>query len=1040
MDEKYNIVDCYVTEQDVEVKNTRMSIFLDQEYPVSGMVIDNEEYGFSISTELNDAPQGRSPVSVDFSMCGDVVDSLMDLFVEKEYIFTVLRIFLADGNNLHPVKNKKSAGFQIHVIARAEKQGRVIVAAPFFNHYGTLALLVAEEDELYHRSIDVWLSSVTFSGTSGKLICHTKSKVITLNPDNKVTGVKLISQKDGKEYMFNAVSYLNEMTLEIVSEIDFDNIPDLYESHWNVRVMVNLWGRDYPVRIVNPGRKKKIYNNVIKEAREHPYKRGQGRTAAYFDLNKYGNLRVYTGAMNNFQEYGEEYGSTLWELANNREVSFSSDIAAKLIKAGMGEMYFQLVEDSFDNVEEIALMVYDNPYVNIDIFPVQVTDAEKGLFMVETSVLSQLCDGIGAKRFKLGLAMRRESSFIKCRLYDRDIYTDARISKYGVKEEPEENQETIAVSQGGQESSDDEDEQKDQTIYMDTICQTEYDGTKMDICPYVNKTGVFRLLLCSHKNMTVYKVVTEAIEVDVSGHWLKLQVKCPPEKRNWKGFVLSYHYKKEKDQDERYFPADEVKRTRDGYIVRAKIDISSQKFKGIYWSIRVVFEENGEINYCAVKTRQNGFKEQYKKLFQNNCKYYMVGNEKYILFPYVAGNGNVNLMYRKSEGNDGFYFRFKERVGLRLYQLFGRFLRHKKIMLIYEKYCYMAEDNGYQFFRYCMENNIEEYMHRKIYYVIDKKSSDYQKVKQYKGHVLDFMSIKFITYLLASKLLVSSDVRTHAYAWRHRSSIIAHVLQKKKHVFLQHGVTALKKVDGIFGKANHLPTNLFVVTSDAEYEIVNKYFGYNRDEIALTGFARWDVLEDKSQGRREILVMPTWRNWLDDADSKTFMESSYYKNYMRLLNSGRLSKILNENDVKMNFYIHPKFKDYIKNFAIDASRIRLVPFGSEPLNELMMQCNMLITDYSSVSWDVYYMKKPVLFYQFDIDTYMETHGSYLDMEHDLFGDRTLELDGLINLIEGYIKSGFRLKKKYADQYAESFKYTDRDNCKRICDVIKAKGY
>ena len=250
----------------------------------------------------------------------------------------------------------------------------------------------------------------------------------------------------------------------------------------------------------------------------------------------------------------------------------------------------------------------------------------------------------------------------------------------------------------------------------------------------------------------------------------------------------------------------------------------------------------------------------------------------------------------------------------------------------------------------------------------------------------------------------------------------------------------MKKVDNIFGKANGKPTNMFLVTSDDEYEIVSKYFGYNKNEIAITGFARWDVLEDKSAGRREILMMPTWRNWLDDVDSKKFKESEYYKNYMALLNSEKLNNILENNDVKLKFYIHPKFKDYIGNFEINAERVELIPFESQPLNELMMECNMLITDYSSVSWDVYYMNKPVIFYQFDIDTYMNTHGSYMDMKHDLFGDRTEDVNELINLIEKYIKNDFKMEEKYSREREKNFKYMDKNNCKRICDLIREKKF
>ena len=72
----------------------------------------------------------------------------------------------------------------------------------------------------------------------------------------------------------------------------------------------------------------------------------------------------------------------------------------------------------------------------------------------------------------------------------------------------------------------------------------------------------------------------------------------------------------------------------------------------------------------------------------------------------------------------------------------------------------------------------------------------------------------------------------------------------------------------------------------------------------------------------------------------------------------------------------------------------------------MMRCSMLITDYSSVCWDVYYMDKPVLFYQFDYDMYNQAHGSYINMENDLFGNRSTTEDALLNDVEYFANNGF----------------------------------
>src|SRR5699024_6201365 len=77
-------------------------------------------------------------------------------------------------------------------------------------------------------------------------------------------------------------------------------------------------------------------------------------------------------------------------------------------------------------------------------------------------------------------------------------------------------------------------------------------------------------------------------------------------------------------------------------------------------------------------------------------------------------------------------------------------------------------------------------------------------------------------------------------------------------------------------------------------------------------------------------------------------------------------------------------------------------------NELLMRSSLLITDYSSVAWDFYYLKKPVAFFQFDYATYEELQGSYIDLKKDLFGEKFTDADTLIKAIKAYIAKDFKL--------------------------------
>lgn len=155
---------------------------------------------------------------------------------------------------------------------------------------------------------------------------------------------------------------------------------------------------------------------------------------------------------------------------------------------------------------------------------------------------------------------------------------------------------------------------------------------------------------------------------------------------------------------------------------------------------------------------------------------------------------------REKSNIDSSEFRAKEFEALKIFKRNKKELLSQNIILIYEKFCACAQDNGYCFFKHCMEHNVEKILNAKIYYIIDKSVSDYERVKKYDDHVLDFLSIEHMVYLLASKLLVSSDSKPHSYAWRPNNSFISEMLKQKQIFFLQHGVIALKRVDGIFGK------------------------------------------------------------------------------------------------------------------------------------------------------------------------------------------------------------------------------------------------
>ena len=67
-------------------------------------------------------------------------------------------------------------------------------------------------------------------------------------------------------------------------------------------------------------------------------------------------------------------------------------------------------------------------------------------------------------------------------------------------------------------------------------------------------------------------------------------------------------------------------------------------------------------------------------------------------------------------------------------------------------------------------------------------------------------------------------------------------------------------------------------------------------------------------------------------------------------------------------------------------------FENYDVQKLMIECDMMITDYSSVQFDFAYMKKPILLYQFDREAYQSGHQGkgYFDPDNDTINDENIK--------------------------------------------------
>ncbi|ERI04569.1 CDP-glycerol glycerophosphotransferase family protein [Atopobium sp. oral taxon 810] len=412
-----------------------------------------------------------------------------------------------------------------------------------------------------------------------------------------------------------------------------------------------------------------------------------------------------------------------------------------------------------------------------------------------------------------------------------------------------------------------------------------------------------------------------------------------------------------------------------------------------------------------------------------------------IFFPYATAKaGRLAFTCRPSSIYDSFATRMRSLLAVLLAPVVKEIIGKRNIWLVYEKFCSLAEDNGYYFFRYCMDE-LPTTENKDIYYVIDKNASAYAKLKKYGRHILNFMGFRHLLYSLLANLYIGSDSSQHLYQWRAMPNIIQSRMRKKDMLFLQHGVIAMKRVDKGFGASNSSPIKYFLTSSEAERQIIVDYFGYAKQQVAVLGLSRWDVIENHADIQHPmILVMPTWRPWLEEQSMDVFTTSEYFRAYSQLLHNEHLQSLLEEYDASLYFFIHPKINEFTEAFQSDNVRIHLVPLGQRPLNELIMECSMLVTDYSSVCWDVLYQNKPVVYYQFDQADFLEYVGSYIDFNTDLPGSMGQNVDETVQAIEEVLDNKCVALDENLKKANQWYAYRDKENRARTYRFIKKQGY
>ncbi|ELR6133739.1 CDP-glycerol glycerophosphotransferase family protein, partial [Campylobacter coli] len=345
---------------------------------------------------------------------------------------------------------------------------------------------------------------------------------------------------------------------------------------------------------------------------------------------------------------------------------------------------------------------------------------------------------------------------------------------------------------------------------------------------------------------------------------------------------------------------------------------------------------------------------------------------------------------------------------------------------------YEADDNAEHLYRYIMQNHPEQ----EIVFALRKESSDWERLKKEGFNLVEFGSFEFERIIKKASKVISSHSDEY---------LIRYITPRQQFIFLQHGVIK----DDLSKWLNSKKIDLFITSTKAEYKsIANDYnrYKFGKKEVVLTGLARHDALLKNNQcNARQIIIMPTWRaNIVGVAlgSSKRglqsdFTQSEYFQKWNLLLNSNILQKLCEKYDYTIVFNPHPNIIPYLKDFNIP-SYVKIANHN-ESLQELFCNSSLMITDYSSVAFEMAYLNKPVIYYQFDHEEFFSSHTlqkGYFDYKKDGFGPVVEDEESLLKELENLLQNDCNPFGIYKDNIDSTFAFKDGKCCERIYKVIK----
>ena len=303
----------------------------------------------------------------------------------------------------------------------------------------------------------------------------------------------------------------------------------------------------------------------------------------------------------------------------------------------------------------------------------------------------------------------------------------------------------------------------------------------------------------------------------------------------------------------------------------------------------------------------------------------------------------------------------------------------------------------------------------------------------------DFLE-KYLDLLLKLKVVISG-------AMIYSINNLFYNIEYITYICLGHGISYLKGFlykdyysNKIYNKIILPPSNIIISNA--------KKYGWADNDIIKIGLPRWDIFSEYERNEcilnlngsfnsQSIFIMFTWR----DLKQNQTISKYYLKNILNLIGNQQLKIILKKNKINLYFTLHHMIEKYKSLFKLNKSFKYIT---QERIIDCLINSSLIITDFSSIIFDIIVRKKPFIIFIPDSEdknlSYIYNI-NYFNIINDFkkgrinFENIFFNINDTVNKIIFYININFNLDFKLKKFY-EKFKLFGGNNIKNFILYLK----